>query len=83
MPDEAKLPEPPLRVLATINGVDNYNDNGPWWWVQDYYTSDVFVQQGDDGYMSDGSDLTVVPHPMNDESAVALIEAAKKGTGDG
>ena len=77
----AELPSPPWRVLAKISGVDDYHDAGPHWFVLDYDGSGLFVQHHDDGLMTSGQNLTVVPHPLNDPEAVAMIERAKSDQG--
>jgi hypothetical protein len=70
-----EVPEVPLRVYARATG-----HRYPRWWVKfpvrDYWEFEDAL--GDSGANpAEDSELTVVPHPMNDEAAIALIAAAQ------
>lgn len=75
------LPEPPMIVLAKVEGdVKRAFLNDPHWWM--FAPAGVwtrpFKPDPSEAFFVYSRDLTVILHPRNDERAVQLIEASKK-----
>lgn len=74
------LPEPPMRVLAKLDGDVKHPSllKLQWWlrapanvWVPAFVPDKL-------SFFACDKDLTVIPHPSNDERAVELIRKSKE-----
>lgn len=79
--ESKQLPEPPWRVLATVNawhysnGANVRGPTGPVWCL--VYLSLALLMQ--DGFPAAAlKDLEIIDHPRNDPEGVKIIEDAKR-----
>lgn len=73
------LPEPPAIVLANYKiHTGRWSKNPEWYHLKEFASSVKFVRSDGGFSWFDARHLQVVPHPRNDERAVALINGAKE-----
>lgn len=76
MPDDVKLPEPPMIVCAETRS-RSFSGTGPKWFTWSEREKRFFCS--DSWYMPRlPEDMEVVPHPRNSPEAVELIERSKE-----